>query len=339
MNKILRFVFVCMLISITSGCIHNTDINKTTGVKGEKAYLCTYMPEPPCSATDWSRSSLLEDKRLKESRFMDYGGKKAVDPARETSFYMMYNVKGWYIYIHSKEPQMKKITTEGLSGGGLELFFMPGMENVAYYQFIINLATGKIVFYEWDVPHRYYRPVEGAMKSETIALKDGWGTFIFIPWECLYDKLPLDKEQWRFGLMRWMPALKPRSPSVTWGGHVHEAGRWGLINWEALNTSERMAFKKSIITKAWIKYQRSARQLTRKWGNESYGNPEFYQSAVKPLIDRYDQYSKTIKKLDALDTAELEKIYNLVPVWMEFKYEVDELRKNYLENKLLKPQK
>ncbi len=334
MNKILQVLFICMLISITSGCIHNAGIKKAAGVKGKNSYLCTFMPAAPCSATDWAHSDLLSDKRLKESRFSDYNGKKDIDLARETSFYMTYNTKGWYIYIHSKEPNMKQIETNGLSGGALELFFMPGLQGVAYYQFIIKLSTGEITFYEWDTPNRHYRPLKGMMKSETIALKDGWGTFIFIPWDCLYDKLPLNKERWRFSLMRWMPNLKPRSPSVTWGGHVHETGMWGIINWGALNASERMAFKKSIIAKAWRKYQNSSRQLARKWEDKNYGDPEFYDSFVKTLIKQYNKSLKTVEKLGSLNNVELEKLYNKVPQWMEFERDIDEQRSTYLQNKL-----
>jgi len=318
-------------------------------------YFCRFVRQAPVGVGGWIQSDFFRDRRNKEDRFYEYNKQDAATlmaadvtaqrpfadkpPSSrpgETSFYMCYDTAGWHIFIHTEEPNIQQIMLEnGRGSSSLEMFFQPGRERVSYYQWIINLATGETNIYDWDSPHRWYRPLElgpGNIKVETSVLDDGWGTIVFLPWECLYDRLPFQKDKeniWRFSLMRWNPA-----GSVTWGGRVHETGRWGLIRWEKPPEAERLNILKYLIRRAWYKYQTVKTAQIDYWSCQERGDPEFYRLSLKPVVESFDAYGKDLPTIDSWNKEKIEEIFHqIVPEWMEFSYRVEELRKQYLRKK------
>jgi len=316
-------------------------------------YLCHFIPDTPVGVGGWAASDFIKDPKNKDSRFQPYPRSgdmlkddvAAVRPVaekdkaalldRETSFAMAYDVKGWYIYIQSNEPDVEQVMTEnGRLGSSLEMFFAPGLEGETYYQWIIGLATGEVNLYHWNTPSRSYRYLEnklGSFQSETAVLKKGWGTEVFIPWECLYDKLPFiegNGDTWRFSIMRWGPV------SLTWGGRVHETGRWGQIHWQAPTQEQRLAIEKNIIKRAWHRYQSTKSSLAEYWQGDR-GDMTFYRDVFEPVIKDYDQHGEKMKDVDNWDAKAIDEVFRKnVPDWMEFKYKAEELRTEYLAEKM-----
>ncbi len=317
-----------------------------------KIYTCRYVENPPVGAGGWLTSNILEDKKLRESRFKEYNsesaamlfaditagrstapGKKAQKDyyLQNTAFYMVYNDKGWHIFFLSGEKDIDKILAEGKSAGALEVFFTPGLHGESYYQWISQLPEGKTSIYDWNSPHRGYRYLQDRLKTNSLISKNKIGTCVFIPWEVLYDKLPLDGETWRFSMIRWSPG-----GGFTWGGRVHETGQWGRIQWQKPSREQALKIKKNIVMRAWAEYNKTKKKLTAFWTDEELGDSDFYNKKLKQEVKRLDGPEKLMKMPEKLTGKQISELYkNYVPDWMEFDFLVSELRRAYLEDRLI----
>ena len=318
-------------------------VSDAAEVPGRKIYECRYMAEPPRGVYAWSRSEAVAKGTGRESRFVPYNSESAQNlwldaaavrdvsnnPAlknRNTSFYMVYDERGWHIYIRCDEPDVRKYLDEKKQVS-LELFFAPGMENVHYYQMMISQPSGKTDFFDWGMPHRDYRSLKDFAEIDSRALPGGFGTYVFIPWEALYDRLPLNNDCWRFTLIRWGPA-------VTWGGKVHDTGNFGLIRFEKPSPAVAEKIRKDMLRTAWFKFKREARKAASLWNDPEMGDPDFFRKNLKPLIDRYEAAGAEMGNPDAWTSGTVERFWPNLKDWMEFKYTVSALRTEYLKSKM-----
>lgn len=310
------------------------------GLAGKKTYECKYMPNPPQGVYAWALSEMVETGRGKESRLVPYNSKAAqglwldatttrdvVSEAEaegcETSFYMAYNEKGWTIYIQCDEPNMQSYIDTG-KDISLEIFFCPGLEQVPYYQMIVRQLAGKVTYYDWAMPHRHYRSLEGRITVESRAIEGGVATCLFIPWEPLYDRLPLNGDIWRFSFMRW------GGVSLTWGGKVHDTGNFGLVKFAKPPAEVAQAIEKRMLRAAWFRFLAESKKAAHFWEDERIGDPDFYSAALKPLIDEYQAFGESLGAPGAWDAAALRQGQTMLPDWMEFRYKLAELRSSYL---------
>jgi hypothetical protein len=346
MKKLLLFLLVITLVQIA-----HTD--ETTN---KKTYEVRFVEKAPYGVTVWAQSNIVKDAKSKETRFVDYNSdaakglaldataerdteKSATAATRETAFYSVYDDKGWYLYIRAQEPLVQEILDNVLDmrsparREAYEIFFVPGLHNAPYYQIFSYSFTGVTNFYDWGVPHRHYRSLKEYAKVETLPLEDGFGTFVFIPWEALYDYLPLNGEYWRFSIIRWMPFGK--AGGVTWGGHVHDTGNFGLLHFEKPTAAQQTAIEKRMLRVAWFKFLATSKAAATFWSDEKIGDPEFYNGVLKPVIDEYAALGESLGKPDAWNAATLSKAAAVRDDWMEFDYKVSELREEYLLKKSL----
>jgi len=332
----MKAILPIILLAAAYGSMNADDI------QGRKVYECRYMENAPYGVTAWSQSEMVKTGTGKESRFVPYNSDAArglildattsrdvnSDPklkGRDTSFYMAYDSKGWYIYIHCAEPQIQTFVDEG-KDVALELFFSPGMKQVPYYQMMVRQLTNRAEHYDWGMPHRHYRSLKESARTESLALDTGFATFLFVSWEALYDRLPLDGDHWRFSLMRW-------GPSMTWGGKVHDTGNFGLVHFQPPTASQRVQIEKRILRTAWFKFRAAARTAATFWSDEKVGDLDFYNGTLKPVIDRYTAQGEAMGKPDDWDADTVKKGQAIVGDWMEFPYKAAELRTEYLMNK------
>ncbi len=317
-----------------------------------KIYNCRYVENAPPGAGGWFMSEIIKGKEKRESRFSDYNRKSAamlfadITAGRSTAsgkkklrdyylqntaFYMVYNDKGWHIFFLSGEKNIENILADGKSAGALEVFFTPGLNGESYYQWISNLPDGKTSIYDWNSPHRGYRYLKDYLKTETVVSKKRIGTYVFIPWEALYDKLPLDGKAWKFSMIRWSPG-----GGFTWGGRVHETGQWGHIQWQKPSREQNIRIKKNIVRRAWAEYNKTKKKLFSFWTDKELGDPDFYNKDLKPVVVRLDQPKGLMDKPDKLTGEQINELFKkYVHDWMEFDFIVAELRREYLENKLI----
>lgn len=315
----------------------------------KKVYNCRYVDNAPIGVGGWLGSKLLEDSSCREARFDEYNSKAAAmlfaditagrataegSNARKdyyagnTAFHMVYDNNGWHIFFLLGESELEERLADDKTLGSLEVFFTPGIEGESYYQWITSLPSGETKVFDWNSAHRHYRYLGNYLKTEIAMDKNRIGSYAFIPWEALYDKLPLDEKPWRFSVIRWSPA-----GGFTWGGRVHETGEWGQVNWQPPAPEQILNIKKRIIRRARAKFNKSKQDMITFWTDKEIGGQDFYDSRLKAVIVRLDIQMGEIDKFTAEQIDELFAKY--VPDWMEFERLVAELRHEYLENKII----
>ena len=321
------------------------------------AYQCRFETPAPIGVGGWLQSAAYRDRARGDARFTPYPagheemlradmaaerGERAGAAAEmagqyPTTFWMLYDEKGWHIFIESTDPRIEQIMLQGGKGGSsLEMFFAPGLEGETYYQWIIRLATGEVDIYSYNTPHRGYRHLEhrvGSFETETRALANGWGTVITIPWEALYDKLPFvegNAATWRFAIMRWGPVR------VTWSGKVHEPGRWGWIEWQPPPPAQRQAILQRLVQRAWWKFQATRDELSAFWQG-ARGDKDFWREVVEPVIGEQEQAGAGMEQIGQWNADRVDEVFSRrAPEWMEFGRLVENLRVSYLTGQMQK---
>lgn len=325
-------------------------------VKGRKIYECSYVENPPSGVMEWSQSARFKDAANRESRFDDYNNEAAKglvldatterdvtkdDKAvgRATTFSMAYNDKGWYLYIEGEEPMIDQLLdslvdpkSPGMSEG-YEIFFTPGLHDVPYYQIMTRtFKRDEPSFVDWGMAHRHYRSLKDYARVESLPLKNGSGTFVFIPWEALYERIPVNGDYWRFSIIRWMPFGK--AGGVTWGGKVHDTGNFGLVHFEPPTEAQRQLIEKRMLRIAWLKFQAESKQLSAFWSDPKLGDLAFYDQVFKPEVDKLTAAGTALGDSNSWTPEKVAEGRKFLGDWMEFKFKASELRSDYLVNKL-----
>lgn len=345
----MKKLLICVLALFMMGA---AQADETTG---KKTYETRYMENAPYGVTAWSQSAFVRDAKNKEARFVDYNSDAAKGlildatterdatkddkaAARETAFYSVYNEKGWYLYIEAEEPLIKEVLDNLVDPKSparqeaYEIFFAPGMHTVPYYQIFTRTLAETTDFYDWGIPNRHYRSLKDYTKVESLPLDKGFGTFVFIPWEALYDYLPLNGENWRFSIIRWMPFGK--AGGVTWGGQVHDTGNFGLLHFEKPSAAQKIAIEKRQLRAAWFKFLATSKAATNFWSDDKIGDPNFYDKVLKPEVEKNTALGESLGKPDDWNAATLQKVGIARDDWMEFDYKISEMRTDYLRDKL-----
>jgi hypothetical protein len=316
--------------------------------KAQQIYSAVFVERlPEMNPDQWEKISRRPSTIAKDDRLVKYGseaanqltndsvirtlGKDTADPARPTSFMMAYNVKGWYLYIQSTEPAIAK-AIEQKSSQILEIFFSTTHpQDPLYSRIEVNLITGKASVSDQLGRTDDYRPLlnDLQVKSEILSNGQAWGTCLFIPWEYFHDRLPFDGQKWSFTFMRW-----GTGGGVTWGGKVHEKNGWGQIEWQVPTDAQRQSIQKAIIQHAWKQYQEQAADAQRYW--QTYENDvTFYKQKVQPLVLAYNQKANDVLNVAKLSAPQVAELYINVRYWMNFDMQIDRLRRDYLQNRLM----
>jgi hypothetical protein len=321
---------------------------------GRSLYEVKYVENPPYGVMAWSQSDLVRNTQG-ENRFMDYNSESARNlildataersfaksdaaAARDTTFHMVYNDRGIYLYVKAEEPQINELLDSILDPASpghheaYEIFLVPGLYEAPYYQIFVRLF-GKTSFYDWGMPHRDYRSLEKYSNVESLPLEDGIGTFVFIPWEAWYERIPVDGATWRFTIIRWMPF--GQAGGVTWGGRVHDTGNFGLLRFEKPTPAQKLAIEKRMLRAAWFSFLAESNKQTRFWTDTEMGDPVFFETVVKPLIDEYKKLGESFGNPNDWNAETVTKGASVLKNWMEFDYLVSSLRTTYLKNQLL----
>ena len=306
-------------------------------------YECRFMEKAPFGVSGWRNSDIVKDASRREARFEEYNKKAAallindVNVVRDVGagdakksnagFYMAADARGWHIYVHCQDGQSEQVLAGLAKGGTLEMYFEPG-EGECYYQWMITLPSEKTTFVEWTSPHRNYRKMDDYFKAEVAPVDDGFGVYMFLPWDFVYDKLPKEGDLWTFGLVNWS-----RNGGFTWGsGQVHELHRFGKVKFTGVDKFMPL-IRRAIVMRAFANYQKAAASATTCWNDEVKGDQPFYENTLKPIIGKFDELGKLVRPEMTRTDADM-LFEKAVPDWMEFGYLIDELRAEHVKNKL-----
>lgn len=292
-------------------------------------YKVKYAAEHLSTPMDWYNSGYFNNPDYKENRFVQYWTETTITPGgpRDTGFYMVYNEEGLHIFFQSNEAERE--ASGVLKNSSVEMFLQPGQGDNTYHQMIIQTNGSPIEYYEWQTENRNNLPFRGNVTVVNEEIPTGWGTAVTIPWETYYQNVPLNGEDWGFMMIRWAPS----NFSPTWGGHVHQIGRFNVLDFQAPTAEQRTAMQKSIIGKAWQKFNTTAAQLNAEWLNGDSDDAYFFNHHIQPLIASGQANGSQIPNLDSLSAADIDALYAHVGGWFGLPYDADDARISYLNNK------
>ncbi|TLS51500.1 hypothetical protein FE782_15435 [Paenibacillus antri] len=295
---------------------------------GKLTYEVTYSAEDLSTPMDWYNSDYFDNPEYKENRFVQYWVETPIAPGgpRDTGFYIVYNEEGMNIFFQSNEQERE--ANGVLKNSSLEIFLQTGHGDLPYHQMIIPTNGGPVDYFEWQTEYRNNRPLKGNVTVVNEEIPTGWGTVVRIPWETYYEHVPLNGEDWEFAMIRWSPSHSP-----TWGGRVHQAGRFNVLDIQAPTAEQRTNIQKNVIRKAWAKFNETSATLRATWLNGDADDERFFNRYLQPLIAEGEAKGAEISNLDAMSAAEVDAMYAHVDEWFELRYDAEDARTADLKNR------
>jgi len=325
LNKTKRIALLSLALSLLASCLPTA-----FAAAAEKlTYQVKYAPEDLSTPTEWYDSAYFNDPAYKENRFVQYWVETPIAPGgpRDTGFYVVYNEEGVKLFFQSNEQERE--ANDVLKNSSIEFFLQTGQGDLPYHQMIVQTNGSGIEYYEWQTEYRHNRPLQGNVTVVNEEIPTGWGTVVTIPWETYYEYVPLNGEDWEFAMIRWSPSNAP-----TWGGHVHQPGRFNVLDFEAPTPEQRTDIQKHVIRKAWASFNETAANLTAAWSNGDADDERFYTRHIEPLIAKGRANGNRMSELDSMSAAEIDAMYRHVDEWFELRYDAEDARVSYVKKRL-----
>ena len=287
---------------------------------------------------------------------------------RPTGLRVSCDEDGWSFLVFCAEPDVGAALEKGesLPLPNLEMYFLPGdTDNTApatYWQFY--KGEGCFDQYDWPVCDRHWRALKPYVKESTRTVKNGYVFRMDIPWEALWDKMPLFSDRtdnfWRLTVIRWTDG------GVTWGGGVHEPALFGYIRWPDFTDAQRTEIMKRVLHKGWESFRcvlkrpafapgggvdlpnRPAYVRTEPYAvaKQAAEGPRSFinyteDPAFRPTLDRLTAEAQAlapeIARFDGLSRAEQEALYRRASAKLfNFKMDVEEAYEKHLRDKFVK---
>ncbi|WP_409342210.1 cadherin-like domain-containing protein [Paenibacillus sp. MBLB4367] len=331
MSKITNRFVVSLLLAVLVFAAAGQPRAHAADAPAKKVYEVTWATEDLSTPMSWVQSQYFNNPQYKETRFENYGSTTPVPPGgpRETAFYMAYKEDGLYMFFQSNESETEADGNLKLSW--LEFYLQTGEGDLPYHQMIVPTDGQNIEYYEWQTENRHNRPLKDNVRVNSQQIPTGWGTVVVIPWEAVYDYVPVDGGNWEFNVIRWSPTVAP-----SWGGNVHQPGRFNLLHFQTPTAQQRTAIQKYMLTKSWNKFQTTSGQLTNYWStNPATSDQTFYNRTISPLIAEGTAAGAQMSNLANLNAEQTNLLYGQVADWMELRYNVDDSRQQYLKKLLM----
>jgi hypothetical protein len=279
---------------------------------------------------------LLETDSAVTSRNIgpDAGGD--ADAENRTDFHALCDTEGVHLFFMAWDPKAAEVVNGFATGGSYEGYLAPGRYQ-PYTFFSIDLPGGHLNDQFLTMyPNRFFRPASsksGTVKTETHAVEGGFATTLFFSWEAFYDRLPGEGDAWAFENIRWT-----RAGGRSFGGSesVHNPSSWGDLVFTGLSPENRRVIKRRLVIKAAASYTRMKRDPAGPvswWSDRDLGDPEFYDKALRPLVERLDALARQVS--GGMTPEQVEMLFEqAVPGWLELPHLAAGLRRDYLAAKL-----
>jgi hypothetical protein len=246
-----------------------------------------------------------------------------------------------HLFLRVEDAESRRVESGAKGGVRTEMYLAPG-DDQPYTTFGSNPRDG----ISWDFPTSYQSadhkridrtPLTGRrFRSEVAFSDDDYVLHIVLPWDDFYQKLPSPKATWRFECISWCP-----DGGYTWGGSVgiHNVSRWGTLE-ISLSPKQLTEIRRGILLRAlpdWRKHKYvgpfGALDYFETWADREIGDPAFYAECLKPLQEELVGYAKRIKP--DMPDDDVNEVYEKGLVRIKgLKYEIDRLRREYLERKM-----
>ena len=249
-------------------------------------------------------------------------------------FSAVFDEAGVHFLMRAYDDKARAVEANLEKSGSYEIYLAPG-DNQPYYCILPRHAIPSRhtwqTTYDTALHHRISWE-NGGYRQDHRFLEDGYATYLFLDWKYFYDKLPDDGDTWEFESIHWS-----RAGGFSWNGtkSIHGRSTWGRLVFrmtpEALVKIKRRIifaalehFKRELVTDARI------HGAVKIWLDPVLGDPEFYNTHVKPLREHLESYIPLVR-IDMSD-EDVETVFReAVPGWYRIEFLVAELRRRYLE--------
>ena len=293
----------------------------------EKSHVDVRM----CGALDSLDTDVATGRTVIEKTDLD-----SKDARMEVSSYC--DPEGVRIVMRVEDANARAVESGFAGGMGTECYFAPG-RGEPYICFSSSPKEGiGFVFYTAYSSAYAERVTYGddndpcALRQETEFTDGDYVLMVKLPWRAFYQKLPeAAGTEWRFECM---------ADGCSWGGSqgVHEASSWASLVFD-LKPAEIAAIRRRLIYDTYKGWSRSSHeQLSAfdRWGDPVVGDPEFYQSALKPLEAQLQAEAAKVRA--EMTDAEVNEVYEKgAKIWIGLDQEIDCLRQAWLLNRFTEP--
>ncbi len=266
---------------------------------------------------------------------------KEPEKAKYTEITALCDKYGVHLFLRTEAENARAVENGFAAGTGSEIYIAPG-KNQPYAAFGTDPASGLSFFfntvYSNKNANRLSPDSARLFRMETEFTDSDYVMHLFFAWDAFGSSLPAEPgDVWRFECLSWTP-----SGGFSWGGSqgIHSASAWGDLVF-SLTESQLSAIRKHIIFRTFRNYKNVSRDpgvrinLFDFWADEENGDPEFFAECLVPLQQELDSYAAMVKE-DMTDAA-VKKVYSeALPRWKALAHEVDELRRKYLAERLIR---
>ena len=247
---------------------------------------------------------------------------------------------GLHVFLRAEAENARSIEAGFARGIGTDMYFAPG-RNQPYICMGSRPATGISYVFNTTYNNKNHRRITDkdprfSLKSEVEFTDNDYVLHLFFSWDQFYNKLPANGSEWRYECLAWTP-----SGGFSWGGSqdIHSSGAWGSLKF-TLTPKQLNEIRKKILFRTFRNWKPVSRSPHTKisifqlWNDEVVGDPAFYQACLADLEKELDAYAARVT--EDMSDADVADVYvNALPRWKGIEFEVEQLRREYLTNRLL----
>ena len=251
------------------------------------------------------------------------------------------DVDGLHFFLRVKDHNARKIENGFASGLGTEMYFAPG-ENVNYVCFgsepTKGVSWGMNTGYDSAETKRvdFSGKVGAGFRSEVAFTDEDYVCHFTFGWECFYNHLPVDGNDWKFECIAWTP-----KGGMTWSALtcVHAVSEFGTLKF-ALTKEQQTAIRRGLLLRSYRSWKTPASNdggsrlaYFDMWKDDVVGDPDFYNTCLKDLQEKLESAAARVKP-DMSDADVNEVFETALNAWLGLGHEIDRRRRQYLLRKL-----
>ena len=317
----------------------------------KKSYAVRFSDRPVAGAADWANLPFKPEQSAFDRK---YGGGGAAFLVTDVStgdrgeavkggegratLEVVADAWGLHILRTFHDRRARDFERGFLDAGSFEEYLAPG-ENQPYTCFIVYpkkgmRAGGFRTAYDGEGRRRMNFKDPALFRSDVHFTDDAIKVYTGISWDNFPTLVPVDGAAWEFESVFWGPN------ECAWNGlkTIHGRSSWGRLVFE-MPESARLKILEDQICKAVVRYKAEKKDtygqegLITHWQDAEIGDPVFYASRMKPLVDELDAVVGRVNaEMTAADVKDIAE--NWLQKLVDFRFVVDRMRTDYLREHL-----
>ena len=259
--------------------------------------------------------------------------------ARAPEWQAMADAWGLHFRLEVFDEKAAEIALGLASAGSLEAYLAPGA-NTPYHAFLHSFETGGMQVYNPVYSQPDHREIDAKdltnCREEVVCTDESVVLYFAVSWNNYATRIPTAESVWDFEPMLW-----GRKGNCSWNGlkTIHGRSSWGRLTF-ALTDAERRQILRPVLVAARRAYEAEKRPTGRcgRWTNAEIGDPAFYASILKPVVEKLDAAAARVSV--GMDDATVDELSgSVLPAWHNFTFDVQRLRADYLRRLLTDAEK